>query len=361
MATTRQTHLGPLPRTLAARPRRRLRGVWLTALSGAALLGACAQGPTDRGGDGSAPALDRVRAVVLPFLTMAPFHIAAEEGYFAEQGLEVEFVRLTRNVDAIAALATGDVDVGAGQLTLNIVNTIARGARIRLVAGAGHFAPDACTFNALVTRRDLVESGVLDTATGLRDQTYEYEIVLPQGYWMSKVLAPVGLTLDDITGENIPPTATHGALVSGAIDVAFLSEPYLSELTSSGDGVIWRSAQEIVPDFQISSVLFGPNMLDDRPEVGERFITAFVQGMRRYNEGRTPRNLEILERGTGLRPEQLAKACLPVMSEDGRIRAEPFHGYQEWALSRELISRIVPDDELIDSRFVEYANAELAR
>lgn len=39
-----------------------------------------------------------IRIVVTPFLNYAPFFIAQEEGYFAEQGLAVEMVRLTNNM-----------------------------------------------------------------------------------------------------------------------------------------------------------------------------------------------------------------------------------------------------------------------
>lgn len=302
-------------------------------------------------------ATDEIKAVVLPFLTASPFYIAAEEGYFDEQNLEVEFVRLARNVEAIPALARGDVDVGFGQLTLTVLNAMTSGARIKLVAGTGYLAPDACTINGLMARRELVESGKLSRPEDLVDLTVELDVLLPTAFYVDRVLEPTGLTIDDLDLVNLPMPTQVDALAAGTIDVAVLSEPYLTRLEGSGKGLVWRGSQEIAPDYQVSSVMFGPTLLDERPEVGERFMVAFRKAMRQYELGKTPRNLEIVARATGLPVDELQEMCWPVFRKDGRVRTEGFMEYQAWLQSRELIDRILPASELVDERFVEHANA----
>jgi NitT/TauT family transport system substrate-binding protein len=305
--------------------------------------------------EGKSP--DKVRAVVLPFLTAAPFYIAAEEGYFAEQNLEVEFVKLARNVEAIPALAQGEVDVGFGQLTLTVLNAMARGARIRLVAGTAYLAPDACDNNGLVVRRDLVESGRLSRPEQLIGLRVELDALLPTAYYVDRLLQPTGHTIDELDIVNLPPPTQVDALAAGTIDVAVLTEPYLTRLEQSGTAVVWRGTKEIVPDYQLSSVMFGPTLLDERPEIGERFMVAFRKAMQQYELGKTPRNLEIVARGSGLSVDILRDICWPTYRKDGSVGTEGLMGYQEWLESRGLLDHVIPQEDLVDRRFVVQANA----
>ena len=77
----RQAHPDPI----RGDPRRRIvrRAAAAVLLALALTLAGCASGD-DAGGD-------RVRAVILPYLTNVPLQIAAEEGFFAAENLDVEF------------------------------------------------------------------------------------------------------------------------------------------------------------------------------------------------------------------------------------------------------------------------------
>jgi len=52
-----------------------------------------------------------VKAQILPLLSFAPYFIAQEEGYYADEVLEAEFVQFQHSSDAIPALLQGQVDV----------------------------------------------------------------------------------------------------------------------------------------------------------------------------------------------------------------------------------------------------------
>ena len=109
--------------------------------------------------------------VVLPFLSFGPLFIAEEEGYFAAEGLDIEFVRLPRNPQSIPALASGEIDVGSGVISVTLLGAMSRGAAIKLVAGKGRISEEGCTSNAIVVRRSLVEGGGVEEAgdlSGLR-------------------------------------------------------------------------------------------------------------------------------------------------------------------------------------------------
>lgn len=321
-------------------------------------LGLASCGP----GTANAPAgLDPVRVAVVPYLTLAPVFIARAEGYFTDAGLDVEFVRLARNQEIMAALATGQVDVSAGMLTVNEMALALQGARVRLVAAMGEFASDACTFGAIIARRGMVESGALQDPARLRTLTLDSTALIPFDYWVDEVLAPLGLTTDDLETVDLPSSAAVAAMVDGSIDLTIDTEPNLSLLLASGEAAVWVPIEQIAPGYVLSMLVYGPTLLDERPGVGERFATAVLRGIRQFRKGKTPRNLEIVAGDLGLEPAVAERLCWPPMRADGRIDPAVFRGYEEWSVAHGLIDRVPRDDELFDHRFIDRANAELDR
>jgi ABC-type nitrate/sulfonate/bicarbonate transport system substrate-binding protein len=305
------------------------------------------------------PGFDHVRAIVMPYLTLMPFHIAEAEGYFEEQRLDVEFVHVARNQEIMTALATGDVDVAGGMLTVNELSLAATGARLRMVASLGAFSPDACTNAALMVRRDLFESGALEDPAQIRGLRIDTDDLTPIGYWTDVFLGRFNLTLDDVEVVNLPSPAAVEAAVSGTIDVTVEAEPFLTLLETTGEAVAWARMEDVLPNFVVAMMMYGPTLLDDRPEIGERLAVAMLKAIRHYQLGKTPENLATVERGTGLSAEQVAAACWPVTRHDARIDPAVFRGYQDWSVSRGLVDRVLADDELFDQHFIDHANAVL--
>jgi len=299
----------------------------------------------------AAGAPDVVSAVVIPVLFTAPFYIAQAEGYFAAENLDVELVRLARNIDAIPALAEGEVSVGAGQVTVAMLNAMAAGADIRVVGGTGHLAADGCTFHGFVVRRELVpDDGVVD-AEVLRGRRVEVDIALPHAFWLDRALQPLGLDIADLDVVDVPLAALVDAFLGGGYDLTGLDEPRLTRLLASGEAVLWKPTQEIVPDYPQSVLFFGPDLLEQRPEVGRRFLTAYRRAIRQYNRGKTPRNLDILSAAMGLPRDELAAMCWVAMDDDARVRTAGLGAYQLWALQHGLVERVLSDEELVDRRF----------
>lgn len=334
------------PFAIASRP------LIVLALGLTALLGAnCSGAPAGR---------TRVRAVVLPYLTHLPFHIAREEGLFENQGLEVEFLRMGRQQDTMSALARGEVDVAAGMLTIHEIALAVADYPVRVVAALGEQHPDSCPFVAVLARNAHLESGALNRPDELKKLRFDVAPTLPLAFLVDRALGEHGLRLDNVTLEDIPPPAALEALASGAIDVTVDSEPFVSRHLQRGEAVIWRTMGELMPGFVSSVMIFGPTMLDD-PETGERFATAILQAMDRLREGKTARNLDIAEQALGLSRAEVAGACWPVVPVTGEVDPAVFHEYQKWSLERQLIARMPEDDALFDPRFMRVANDRLGR
>jgi len=304
---------------------------------------------------------EAVRVVALPFLSQIPFHIAEAEGYFDEQGLDVEFLNLSRNQDVMTALAHGDVDAMGGMLTLNELSLMAAGARVRVVGAlTARPPPDGCTQVAIMIRKAHLDSGAATDPDRIRRMRFDVNRFIPLGYAVDEWLGTVGLSLDEVETVDLTPAVAVEAMRTGEIDVTVDSEPYLT-LYEEHDAAVWRSVYDILPDYVHSVVMFGPTLLDERPGVGNRLMIALLKGIRQYRLGKTPRNLEIVRTATGLTAEEVARACWPTPPEDGRVDAAAFRPYEQWSVQRGLLGRLLADDDLVDQRFIVNANAALAR
>lgn len=301
----------------------------------------------------------RVRAVVLPYLTHVPFSIAREEGFFAAEDLDVEFVRMGRQEEVLTALARGEVDVAAGMLAVNEIALAVAGHPVRIVAALSELAPDACPFAAVIARAALATSGALDDPARIRELRFDVSATLPLAFALDRLLADVGLRLEDVTVDNLAPPAAVEALAMGTIDVSVDSEPFVTEHLRRGEAVIWRSVGDISPGFVSSVLMYGPRLVED-PELGTRFATAMRRALDQFRRGKTPRNLDIAEQASGLSRTDVVRACWPVVPATGEIDPDGFRPYLEWTVARGLVDRLPADDELFDARFMRAAGERLA-
>src|SRR2546425_6897885 len=68
-----------------------------------------------------------LRVGVVASVSDAGFFVPVERGYFAEQGLAVEFVPFRSAADMIAPLGVGQLDIGGGAGRPGILNPMAEG------------------------------------------------------------------------------------------------------------------------------------------------------------------------------------------------------------------------------------------
>lgn len=320
----------------------------------AAFLVAC--GPA-----GPEGADERVRVAVRPFLSFAPFYVAQAEGLFAAQGLAVELVDFG-TAEAAAALARGDVDAVSYFLSAGVFNLIGRGAKVRIVADKGVNDPTVCSADGIVARNALLESGALAAADGLRGRRVDYHQGTVAEYLLDRALAQAGLTLADVDHHPVPQAAKLEALRSGGVDLSVFSEPLISSAEAAGVARSWRSASELAPGLQWSVLVYGESLLVRRPEVGRRFMVAYLQAVDSLRGGKTRRIVEIVAERTSLPAELLQRACWPNLRRDGLIDLDSVLEFQRWAVRRGYLERVLSPEEFWEPRFVlEAARGVVAR
>lgn len=297
---------------------------------------------------------DVVKVSVLPYVSYGGLIIAQEEGFFSDENLAVEFIRLDDASQAMPMLIQGEIDVSGAGLQISLLNAVADG-KVKIVADRGYLAGDGCAYMALLAPQSWVDEYNASPVEALSAARVSIDVLNFEGFLFEQVLSESGLTLDDIVPTDISPPSLVDAVTNNAVDIISIGEPWLTRLMDTGLLTEWKLHQEIVRDMQFGLIVFGPNLLVDRPDVGARFIKAYLKGVQQYNAGKTERNVEILAGYTGLDVELLQRACWPPMQDDGIIVTDTIDAYQEWVLSKGLIEEILPVESYWDPSFVEEA------
>lgn len=303
----------------------------------------------------------KLRVLVLPFISYSPFFIANDEGYFADQGLKIEFVRMATSEAAIPALASGDLDILGQELRISSLNAMARNMKISFVADKGQIPSDSCFYYIFIARSTLVKNGELKTPAQLKGRRISLASGLgtSHGYFMEKMLNSAGLKFGDVEIVVVPAAVQSEAMQKGLIDLAVGGEPWATRFLESGHGVLWRTVQEFIPHFTYDVVSYGPNLLQKNPEAGKRFMVAYLKAVRQYNQGKTERNLEIISKNTGFDRELLKRACWPPIRSDGKIDIKSVLNFQSWAVMNGHLDKEIPPNQFWDPSFIEYANQVL--
>ena len=300
---------------------------------------------------------ETIKIPFAPILGLAPLFIADEAGYFDEQNINVEWVTIASVAEAIPLLADGGLDVAVGTPAAGLLNAISRGMNLKVVAGLSQMgAPDECSFVTFETRKDLYESGEVTSIADWKGRKIGLNGIgaLPQ-YELATLLNEEGLTLDDVELVVLPFPELVVGLQSKAIDVTVAVEPTLSQIKALDIGVTQIKANDYFPNMTSVFLMFGPNLLNDNPELGKRFMVAYLKAIRTSMEGKTESNVDFISNSTKLPKDVLNAACWDGRDPNAAFDLDAMMLIQKWFLDTGMIDQSVAEDQIYDSRFIDYA------
>ncbi len=208
-----------------------------------------------------------------------PMYVSKEEGFFAEEGLDVEFTTLAGGGHANALLAgeawafIGGPESGAvanvrGADTITVANVVNRG-NVYLVA-----RPD---LDIDIREYDLDEIGEILAGRSIVTGRYGGT---PNAIFRH-VLMENGL--DPATDVELTEVDDSGAILAsmaqGGYDFALTTEPQLTQGIDEGiwSEVVFNAPQQLGP-YAYSAIVTSRSNLEEDPELAERFIRGLVRG-----------------------------------------------------------------------------------
>jgi NitT/TauT family transport system substrate-binding protein len=340
----------------------------------AALLVGCtaaapATAPTSERVQVAAPTLNPGRRVTVklgsgpPGLNNAGILIAQQNGWFEEQGIDLQVIPFGNAPDIAAPLAAGQLDAGLLGINSGLLNAFARGVKVRFAADEGSSGPGHFDYVSILVRKELVDSGAVKGPADLKGR--KIGIVAkgtPSDYGLSHVLAEGGLTLSDVSLEIIPFPNQGPALAAGQIDAAFEIDPWRTQALDSGSVAILRRGEQFVPGAQLAVLALSDNFAKDT-DAATRFMVAYVKSLRRYNDAYVKNDPQAreevksiyLKSVPGLPADIYDRMSFPSINPDGRINVQSLEDQQKFYLSIGTQEKAIDLSELVDQSFIEGA------
>ena len=219
-------------------------------------------------------------------------HIAIQKGYFREEGLKIELSAQTGPGRMLDRLRNGALDVGGAIASPALYNAAADGA-FKIVADKGSLRPMQNHFSLLV-RADHIKSGRYKSLSDLKGM----RIAVPgiannnASARLNAILNAGGLKWDDVTTFDSGFAQHLLNFQRGEIDVSLTTEPIAGYLVEKGIAVRINQADLIYRAQQAGALLYSGKFIKERKADGEKFMRAYLRGVRDYQDSLEDGRLE---------------------------------------------------------------------
>jgi NitT/TauT family transport system substrate-binding protein len=324
--------------------------------------GAAAQPPQLTQAPASTPI--RISVGVLRLSSSGPVFIADARGYFREQGLEVALTFFTAAQQVPVAVTSGDAEFGVTGLTAGFFNLAGRGA-LRIIASqsreepgfplVAYMATNQAYEGGLRSLRDLAGRRIGITTVG---STFHYSLgLLARKYDFD--LARVTM----VPLQQLPNMAA--AFKGGQVDAILAPATLARQLEAEHAGRVLGWVGDETP-WQLGALFTSPRMIEQRREVVQRFVRAYLRGCADYNRAFNQRNaagqvvqgegyadaLAILARVLQ-QPPALVADGLPFVDAGGRLNVQDIYDQVSFWQTNGQASRDVDARAIVDLSFVD--------
>jgi NitT/TauT family transport system substrate-binding protein len=286
-------------------------------------------------------------------LSMCPFYLAYESGYFENAGFDVEVVKDMGTALSLPLLASGKLDASFTSFGPPVVNAVVRGARLRVVAGRELISSSCGTAGTVFVSRKAFPQGVRNMRQ-LRGARVAMSNSSPQtGFWLDTLLRHEGMRLTDVVVRKMREIERVAALRSGGVDAFISTETDLSPELRPLGLLAGPTVASLLPNYQFSHVLFGSPLLDGLVETGARLLRAYFRGASDFLRGRTPQFLENYAKSNNLDARLVRESCRATFEPGGSIHLDDMRRYTEWMGANDLCPGHLDAAAFVDTRFLE--------
>jgi NitT/TauT family transport system substrate-binding protein len=309
-------------------------------------------------------AQDKVKVGAYASVSDAPLYIALEKGFFKEQGLDVDVVKIDSGAVLTTLLSTGDLDASGGSPGAGVYNAVRQGMQFKIVADKGSTLPGHGYF-AFVVRKDLADQ--IKTAADLKGRSLAvtgYKVGASSEVTIAKLLATAGLTDADLKMTNMTFGDIAAALGTKRIEVGVLIEPLVTQVEAQGIATMWRRADTVYPNQQYGALMYGPGIIK-RPAVADKFMVAYLKAARFYNAaltGKASREelVQILSKHTSVKNPDLYKTMVfPGIHPDGKLNTAGMADDVKWWHANGRMKEEVKLSDIVDASYAERAKRTL--
>ena len=312
-----------------------------------------------------------IKVGVLKLTSSAPIFVGVEKGFFKEAGVEPELVYFQAAAPIAAALAAGQLDVGATGITAALYNIVLGGEKLWIVADKGREWP-GYPLVAIIVQKELWDGGLRSIKDLKGKRIGVTQLGSTFHYHIGHILEKDGLTLADVKIVPLQAmAATMEALKGKQVDAILVPQPFPGAAEAQGFGKIMAWAGDLYP-WQIAAIFYSRKLAADRARA-VAFMKGYVKASRYYfdaalaqKDGRSAHGpsydevVEITARYTGARPE-IIRLGFPFQDRNGRLLVPDIERQMAWWAANGFMKKPLPLKSIVDTSFVEEAVKALDR
>jgi NitT/TauT family transport system substrate-binding protein len=296
----------------------------------------------------------------------APVYLAEEYGYFADQGITLNYVLFPSASEVIPSITRGDVDVAAIGINPATLNALAGNFGIKLVADTG------TQFQGFPLNVVVVTNEMAGTIKGPADlKGHKIALTPPgmgtaSGFLLSKYLAQGNLTVNDV--DIVPLTFQDqvAALTNRSVDVAFMAEPFATQVVKQNIGKILTGSDTMLPGYQVTGLLYTDKFMSNQHDAAQGFMIAFLKGVRAYmaafggNATDRDKVIQVMTKRTDLKDAALWNEMIPTgSSPDGAVDLPSIAAAQAYFKGLGLVQNTPDPATLVNTSFAQEAVRQL--
>ncbi|MGD9147940.1 MAG: MetQ/NlpA family ABC transporter substrate-binding protein [Anaerolineae bacterium] len=285
-----------------------------------------------------------LKMALLPVMDVLPFHVAEQNGYFEQVGVEVELVPVKSAQERDTLMQTGQVD---GMLTdlLSPVFFNQDEPQIVVVRTARRVYPESPLFSIVAKPGSDVQSpaDLAGVEIGISQNT-----VIE--YLTDRMLENAGLTPEQIAVTEVSAIPVRfELLMNGEIPAATLPDPLTSGAIAAGAVLVVDDTS--VPELSQSILAFRTGIVEDQPDAVRRFLEAWEMAVGELNAKPDDYRDLLIEKGRV--PESIQGTFqMPPFPEASVPTEEQLADVVEWALDKGLVSNDVPYERMVNDSYL---------
>lgn len=293
----------------------------------------------------TAPAeLVTIRVAVLPILDSLPMYVAETQGYFTEEGLQVEFVPVNSAPERDQLMQSGQVDAMINEL-VSIMFYNQTEPQVVAVRFARTATSEYPVFRILASADSEIET--VDQLAGVQIGVSEGTVI---EYTTDRILSRAGLTPDQIEIVAVPSIPDRmNLLASGQLSAANLPDPAASMAILNGAVPIIDDTT--YPEISHSVITFSLDFVEQNGNAVEGFLAAIERAVVDINADKSAWDT-LLSQQNLMPPPLLGVYTLPNYPLASVPSQGQFDDALQWVLAEGLIDSQVDYAASVDGSYL---------
>jgi NitT/TauT family transport system substrate-binding protein len=288
--------------------------------------------------------IETLRMALLPVLDVLPFHVAEQNGYFEQAGVQVELVPVKSAQENATLMQTGQIEGTLTDLLFPVLFN-QNGEVVKTVRTARKAYPDSHVFSILAAPgRDIQSPADL---AGVEIGISQNTVI---EYLTDRMLENAGLSQDQIATQEVSAIPVRfELLLNDQIPAATLPEPLTSGAIATGAVLIVDDTS--IPELSQSILVFSTEALQEKPEAVRRFLMAWEIAVGELNNNPEAYRALLIEKGRV--PEAIQDTFqMPPFPEASVPTSEQLADVIEWAIDKGIVENQVAYESLVDGSFL---------